>query len=106
MCHASTPAYDGIGIAPKGVLLEGRGVVPDIPVEPTRSLLSAGGDPTLEAAVAALGLPAVLKTAAFGYDGKGQRRIDAPADVDSAWEALASAAGDRTFVLEGWIDFA
>jgi len=39
---------------PKGVLLEGRGVVPDIPVEPTRSLLSAGGDPTLEAAVAAL----------------------------------------------------
>ncbi|MFM7041756.1 MAG: 5-(carboxyamino)imidazole ribonucleotide synthase [Planctomycetaceae bacterium] len=60
----------------------------------------------LDAAVVALGLPAVLKTAAFGYDGKGQRRIDTPADVAAAWEALASNAGDRTFVLEGWIDFA
>ena len=60
----------------------------------------------LEAAVVALGLPAVLKTAAFGYDGKGQRHVDTPADVAAAWEALASGAGDRTFVLEGWIDFA
>ncbi|MFM7321721.1 MAG: S41 family peptidase [Armatimonadota bacterium] len=39
---------------PKGVLLEGRGVLPDIPVSLTRSRLSAGGDPILEAAVAAL----------------------------------------------------
>ncbi len=39
---------------PKGVLLEGRGVVPDIPVSLTRARLSAGGDPILEAAIAAL----------------------------------------------------
>jgi carboxyl-terminal processing protease len=39
---------------PKGVLLEGRGVVPDIPVELTRRALLAGRDPALEAAVRAV----------------------------------------------------
>ena len=55
----------------------------------------------LHAAVAALGLPAVLKTAAFGYDGKGQRKLEAAADVDPAWASL----GPGDCVLEGWIDF-
>ncbi len=55
----------------------------------------------LHAAVAALGLPAVLKTAAFGYDGKGQRRIDTPTDIPTAWERL----GPHELVLEAWIDF-
>jgi 5-(carboxyamino)imidazole ribonucleotide synthase len=55
----------------------------------------------LQAAVAALGLPAVLKTAAFGYDGKGQRKIESAAAVDAAWESL----GPEACVLEGWIDF-
>jgi 5-(carboxyamino)imidazole ribonucleotide synthase len=60
----------------------------------------------LHDAVAALGLPAVLKTAAFGYDGKGQAKLAGPADVEPAWAALnAGADGPRTFVLEGWIDF-
>jgi 5-(carboxyamino)imidazole ribonucleotide synthase len=60
----------------------------------------------LREAVAALGLPAVLKTAAFGYDGKGQAKLARPADVEPAWEALnAGADGPRTFVLEGWIDY-
>ena len=60
----------------------------------------------LRAAVADLGLPAVLKTAAFGYDGKGQRRLATAADVGPAWDALGgSAAGPRELVLEGWIDF-
>jgi len=55
----------------------------------------------LEDAVAAIGLPAVLKTAAFGYDGKGQRRIETAEEVDAAWAAL----GPRELVLEGWVDF-
>jgi 5-(carboxyamino)imidazole ribonucleotide synthase len=60
----------------------------------------------LHEAVAALGLPAVLKTAAFGYDGKGQAKLAAPADVEPAWAALAAGAdGPRTFVLEGWVDY-
>ena len=55
----------------------------------------------LHAAAAMVGLPAVLKTAAFGYDGKGQRRIDAPAELDAAWDAI----GPAPCVLEGWVDF-
>lgn len=55
----------------------------------------------LHAAVAALGLPCVLKTAAFGYDGKGQRKITSAPEIDAAWDAL----GPHELVLEGWIDF-
>ncbi|MGH9162444.1 MAG: 5-(carboxyamino)imidazole ribonucleotide synthase, partial [Vicinamibacteraceae bacterium] len=53
------------------------------------------------AAVARIGTPAILKTARFGYDGKGQVRIDAPAHVDAAWTAL----GGQEAVLEAFIDF-
>ena len=57
----------------------------------------------LDTAVAAVGLPAVLKTAAFGYDGKGQRKLEAadPVELDAAWAAL----GPGELVLEGWVDF-
>jgi 5-(carboxyamino)imidazole ribonucleotide synthase len=57
----------------------------------------------LDTAVTAVGLPAVVKTAAFGYDGKGQRKLEAadPADLDAAWAAL----GPGELVLEGWVDF-
>ncbi|MCC7274339.1 MAG: 5-(carboxyamino)imidazole ribonucleotide synthase [Alphaproteobacteria bacterium] len=55
----------------------------------------------LDAAVAALGLPAVLKTVRLGYDGKGQAMIGAAGDLDAAFAALAGAAG----VLEAFVDF-
>lgn len=55
----------------------------------------------LEAAVAQIGLPAVLKTADFGYDGKGQVRIDPGDDLDRAWSGYEGCAA----VLEGWVDF-
>src|SRR3954463_9022891 len=41
-----------------------------------------------DAAVRAVGLPAVLKTRRFGYDGKGQVVIRTPADAESAWTKL------------------
>jgi len=60
----------------------------------------------LDAALRDIGLPAVLKTAAFGYDGKGQAKLVAPADADAAWAAVgAGPDGPRECVLEGWIDF-
>jgi 5-(carboxyamino)imidazole ribonucleotide synthase len=60
----------------------------------------------LRAAVAELGLPAVLKTAAFGYDGKGQRKLAVAADVDAAWDALGGGPdGPRELVLEAFVDF-
>jgi 5-(carboxyamino)imidazole ribonucleotide synthase len=62
--------------------------------------------PDLRAAARDLGLPAVLKTAAFGYDGKGQAKLVSPADIEPAWAALgAGPDGPRELVLEGWIDF-
>jgi 5-(carboxyamino)imidazole ribonucleotide synthase len=60
----------------------------------------------LRRATAEIGLPAVLKTAAFGYDGKGQRKLLTAGDVDAAWEDLGQGPeGPRELVLEGFIDF-
>jgi 5-(carboxyamino)imidazole ribonucleotide synthase len=55
----------------------------------------------LQAALAELGLPAVLKTAAWGYDGKGQLQVRTAEEAIAAWQALAGAPA----ILEGWIDF-
>jgi 5-(carboxyamino)imidazole ribonucleotide synthase len=54
----------------------------------------------LESAVELIGRAAILKTAAFGYDGKGQQSI-ASRDLDDVWE---TRAGDD-LVLEQAIDF-
>ena len=55
----------------------------------------------LRGAVARIGTPAVLKTAGFGYDGKGQTKITADTDLDMAWETT----GRRESVLESFVDF-
>lgn len=55
----------------------------------------------LDAALAKIGTPAILKTRRFGYDGKGQARIMTPADVPAALTALNGAPA----ILEGFIDF-
>jgi 5-(carboxyamino)imidazole ribonucleotide synthase len=56
---------------------------------------------SLDAAIATVGTPAILKTRRFGYDGKGQARLKSPEDAASA---LADMAGAPS-VLEGFIDF-
>ncbi|KRE16936.1 phosphoribosylaminoimidazole carboxylase [Bosea sp. Root381] len=55
----------------------------------------------LEAAVAALGRPSVLKTRRFGYDGKGQVKILPGTDLDEAYRAIGQAPA----VLEGFVTF-
>ena len=55
----------------------------------------------LAEAIAAIGLPAILKTRRFGYDGKGQARI---MTADDAEQALADMAGAPS-ILEGFVDF-
>ncbi len=54
----------------------------------------------LTTAVRTVGLPAVLKTAAFGYDGKGQAAIVRESEAGAAWEAL----GRQEAVLEAFVD--
>jgi 5-(carboxyamino)imidazole ribonucleotide synthase len=56
---------------------------------------------SLAAAIAHVSTPAILKTAREGYDGKGQARIDGPADASAAWAAI----GQQRAVLEERIDF-
>lgn len=55
----------------------------------------------LAAALAAVGLPAVIKTRRFGYDGKGQAFV---ADAAQAVEALASLGGGGV-IAEGFVTF-
>jgi 5-(carboxyamino)imidazole ribonucleotide synthase len=55
----------------------------------------------LVAALAELGAPAVLKTAGWGYDGKGQFKLRGAPDVDAAWQHAATSEA----VLEAYVDF-
>ncbi|MBL8264086.1 MAG: 5-(carboxyamino)imidazole ribonucleotide synthase [Xanthomonadaceae bacterium] len=59
----------------------------------------------LDAAVAAIGTPCILKTRRLGYDGKGQFRIKMPADVDAAWDALGAQASTVGLILEAFVPF-
>jgi 5-(carboxyamino)imidazole ribonucleotide synthase len=52
-------------------------------------------------AVRKVGLPAILKTRRFGYDGKGQYKIDAGGDPAAAWRAVNGAS----CILEGFVPF-
>jgi 5-(carboxyamino)imidazole ribonucleotide synthase len=45
----------------------------------------------LEAAIAKVSLPAILKTRRLGYDGKGQAAIGRPEDAEAAWRAIGAA---------------
>lgn len=69
------------------------------PVVPFRAVSSR---PALDIAIQELGSPVVLKTAGFGYDGKGQTKIATPERAGVAWEALDGSEA----VLEAWVDFA
>jgi len=69
-----------------------------VPVAPFRAVRSAH---ELASAMEQIGRPAILKTAAFGYDGKGQQMINAREDFEEIW----SASSADELVLEGAINF-
>ncbi len=69
-----------------------------LPLTPYREVRSTVD---IEQSIAELGLPAVLKTAAFGYDGKGQFLIRSREQVAEAWKTI----GEQEAVLEAFIDF-
>lgn len=69
-----------------------------IPLPPIARVDDQAG---LDAAVADIGLPAVLKTRTLGYDGKGQKVLREAADVVGAFQEL----GGVPLILEGFIDF-
>ncbi|MBN8293639.1 5-(carboxyamino)imidazole ribonucleotide synthase [Rhodobacter sp. NTK016B] len=55
----------------------------------------------LDAALAEIGAPAILKTRRLGYDGKGQARIMEPAQAGAALDDMAGAEA----ILEGFVEF-
>ena len=55
----------------------------------------------LQAAAEKIGLPAILKTRRFGYDGKGQSRLKSTDDIETAHSDMAGAPS----VLEGFVNF-
>ena len=104
---AEIAAQEGVPVRPGGhvlhttqqrlrekTFLAGAG----LPVTPFAAVRS---EADLVAAVARIGTPAVLKTAAFGYDGKGQARIDDAAQAGAAWASI----GRQEAILEGFVDF-
>ena len=68
------------------------------PIVPFRRVTSLQ---ELETALRELGTPSILKTAGFGYDGKGQVKITDPAQAAGVW----AAAVEQEFVLEKCVDF-
>jgi len=55
----------------------------------------------LRAAIKALGLPAILKTRRFGYDGKGQIKIENTDQIETAFKDL----GGKNLILEAFAPF-
>ncbi|MBZ8117450.1 5-(carboxyamino)imidazole ribonucleotide synthase [Roseovarius sp. LXJ103] len=55
----------------------------------------------LTQAMAEIGIPAILKTRRFGYDGKGQARISDPNEAEAALAAMNGAPA----LYEGFVDF-
>jgi 5-(carboxyamino)imidazole ribonucleotide synthase len=68
---------------------------------PTAAYRTVDSRDELDAAVAVLGLPAVLKTRRLGYDGKGQAVLRGADDVSAAWERL----GGRALLVEAFVAF-
>ena len=59
----------------------------------------------LDAAIAWIGAPCILKTRRLGYDGKGQFRLRTASDADAAWSALGAQALTVGLVLEAFVPF-
>jgi 5-(carboxyamino)imidazole ribonucleotide synthase len=68
---------------------------------PTPAFVAVDTWDDLKTALNDIGLPAVLKTRRFGYDGKGQVVIRKTEDVSGAWQSL----GGVPLILEGFVAF-
>ncbi len=68
---------------------------------PTPTFFSITSLPELETALTKTGLPAILKTRRFGYDGKGQVIIRQIEEASQAWQTIAEAPA----ILEAFVPF-
>jgi 5-(carboxyamino)imidazole ribonucleotide synthase len=68
---------------------------------PTTRWQAVASRAQLERALRRIGVPGVLKTRRFGYDGKGQVRVRTPQDAHRGWEEL----GKVPLIYEEWVPF-
>ncbi|MCY3992705.1 MAG: 5-(carboxyamino)imidazole ribonucleotide synthase [Caldilineaceae bacterium] len=104
---AETAEAEGVPVRPSGSILHAAQnrqreksmlTRAGLPVTPFRAITDIK---QLAEAVHEIGFPAILKTAAFGYDGKGQTRIERDTGLESAWNSL----GRQPCVLEAFVNF-
>lgn len=62
---------------------------------------AVGSRADLDAAIASVGVPAILKTVRLGYDGKGQARLKSADDAEAAWNVI----GQCPAILEAMVRF-
>ncbi len=92
------PSPSALAVAQDRIVEKEAFVEAGIPTAPFRG---ADSPEALEAALDEIGLPAVLKTTRFGYDGKGQAVLRSPEDVEGIWEDL----GGVPLLVEGFVPF-
>jgi 5-(carboxyamino)imidazole ribonucleotide synthase len=68
---------------------------------PTTDFRHVTDDHSLRSAVEEIGVPSILKTAGFGYDGKGQTKILSENDIEGALDRI----GSTDAILEAFVDF-
>jgi len=68
---------------------------------PVASFAAVENEASLEEAINRIGHPAILKTRRFGYDGKGQTKIEANTSAAAAWAEIGKAPA----ILEGYVNF-
>lgn len=67
----------------------------------TAEFAVAEDESALPSAIEAVGIPCILKTIRFGYDGKGQSRITAHGDISDAW----AQTGGLPLIAEAMVSF-
>lgn len=95
------PVYPGVQVlrtSQDRILEKGSLSAIGVPVAPWRAVHS---EADFAGALAAVGIPSVLKTATEGYDGKGQVVIRSESEAGAAYARLAG----RPLVLEGFVPF-
>ncbi|MFZ5817435.1 MAG: 5-(carboxyamino)imidazole ribonucleotide synthase, partial [Bacillota bacterium] len=98
----SRPVYPGVQVlrvSQNRILEKSALEAAGVPVAPWRAVHTQGD---FDEALAAIGVPSVLKTATEGYDGKGQVVIRSREEAPAAFAKLAG----RPLVLEGFVPFA
>lgn len=97
--HVVHPGVDPLETSQDRLVEKARLVALGIPVAPHAAVDDLA---SLQAAIAEIGLPAILKTRRGGYDGKGQIVLRSPDDAAAAYADLAAAG---PLILEGFVPF-